>query len=260
MKHLLNVIKDVFDPRDHVVAPNKAANSVHVDFRSKVPYIKDQGQAGSCTAHAGTSFMELLYRTQPSWLAKKVDVNTLRFSPLFVYGQERMREGTFDSDAGADSRTIFQVLASTGACLESNDLYDAKKIFISPTKEQLADASKYKIGSYHRIIDVETAKTVLVSGYTFTIGMPMYQQFEGDEAATSGKIAMPSGSSIGGHEMHVVGCDDSKEVFGEIGAFIVQNSYGFEWGDKGYCYIPYEYFNKMVSEWDAWTGHFGKPW
>lgn len=260
MQRILNVFKDIFDPHDHCVAPNKATSIVQVDFRSKVPYIKDQGQAGSCTAHAGTELMELLYRMQPSRLGTHVDVNTLRFSPLFLYGQERMLEGTFAEDAGADSRTIFSVLSSAGACLESEDPYAAKDIMLAPTKDQLQAAQLYKIGSYHRILDVDTAKTVLQSNYSFTVGMPVYEQFENEEASTSGLIAMPSGSSIGGHEMHVVGCDDTKEVLDQIGAFIVQNSYGSEWGDKGFCYIPYEYFNKIDGEWDFWTAHFGKPW
>jgi len=48
MRHLLNAIKDIFDPRDHTVAPNAPTAIVKVSFRSRVPYIKDQGQAGSC--------------------------------------------------------------------------------------------------------------------------------------------------------------------------------------------------------------------
>lgn len=260
MKHILNVIKDIFDPDDHVVPPNKSATAVMVDFRSKVPYIKDQGQAGSCTGHAGTEFTELLYRLQPSQLAKKVDVNTLRFSPLFLYGQERMMEGTFAQDAGADSRTIFKVLTQRGACLESQDPYVDKNIFFQPTVDQLLEASMYKIGAYHRILDVDTAKTVLQSGYTFTAGIPLFTQFEGDEAATTGMIAMPSGSSIGGHELHFVGCDDSKVVLDKTGAFIVQNSWSASWGEKGFCYIPYDYFGAVAEQWDMWTGHLGKPW
>lgn len=260
MKHLLNVRKDTFDPRDHIVAPNKAVSSVQVDFRSLVPYIKDQGDAGSCTAHAGTELTELLYRMQPSFLAKKVDVNTLRFSPLFLYGQERMKEGTFNTDAGADSRTVFQVLSSTGVCLEGQDPYASNNIFVAPTQAQLADAAVYKIGSYHRIPDIDTAKTVLQSKYTFTIGMPLFSQFESDEAAATGMIAMPSGTEIGGHEMHIVGCDDSLQVLDQVGAFISQNSWSDRWGAKGFCLIPYAYLEKLVGEWDMWTAHFGKPW
>ena len=263
MQRLLNVIKDALDPKDHIVAPNKSVTPVIVDLRAHVAYIKDQGQAGSCTAHAGTELMELLYRTQQSRLAARIGaeaISNLRFSPLFQYAQERILEGTFTSDAGADSRTIFKVLASIGCCLETEDVYEDKNILVLPTSQQLSDASQYKIGAYHRILDIDTAKTVLQSGYTFTVGTPLYPSFESDEAAATGMIALPSGTSIGGHEMHVVGCDDSKDVLGHIGAFIVQNSWGVGWGDKGYCYIPYDYFKHIMSEVDYWTCHFGKPW
>lgn len=262
MKRILNCIKDVFDPRDHTVAPSVARVAVRVSFRSKVAYIKDQGSAGSCTAHAGTAMMELLYRMQPSQLTKHVDVTTLRFSPLFLYGQERIKEGSFNSDNGADSRTIFRVLSQIGCCLESEDPYIDRNIFVVPSTEDLSSAAKYKIGAYHRILDVETAKTVLQSGYSFTIGIPLFQQFESDEASNGGLIRIPGAqdSAIGGHEMHVIGCDDAKQVFGCTGAFEVQNSWGSEWGDGGFCWIPYEYFDAIGDTWDAWISHFGKPW
>lgn len=260
MKHILNVIKDIFDSRDHVVAPNVPSDIVKVDFRSKVPWIKDQGQAGSCTGNAISANMETLYRMQPSELAKKVDVNTLRFSALFLYGQERMKMGTFDQDSGSDSRTGMQILASIGCCLEPQDPYSDRNIYIAPTKDQIAEAALYKIGSYHRIPDVATAKTVLMSNYTFSIGIPVFNQLESDEAASTGMIAMPSGNPIGGHELHVVGADDSMQVLDQLGAFIVQNSWGATWGDKGFCYIPYAYFNKLSDEIDMWCCHFGKPW
>lgn len=260
MKHLLNVVKDIFDPRDHTVAPNAPTATVKVSFRAQVPYIKDQGQAGSCTAHAGTEMMELLYRMHPSVLAKTVDVTKLRFSPLFLYAQERMAEGSFSQDSGADSRTIFQVLAGKGCCPESEDTYNDKDIFVVPTAEEVQEASLYKIGAYHRILDVDTAKTVLTSGYSFTVGMPLFNQFESDEAAATGLIAMPSGTSIGGHEMHIVGANDSKEVLGEVGAFESQNSWSDQWGDKGFCWIPYSYLRKVWDQSDAWAAHFGRPW
>lgn len=260
MGYLLNVRKDAYDANDRTVAPNAPSGPVVVSFRSKVPYIKDQGQAGSCTAHAGTELMELLYRTKPSLLGKTVDANTLRFSPLFQYAQERLQEGTFSKDAGADSRTIFTVLAAVGCCLEDEDAYNDEEVFVMPTTAQTNEAKLYKIGAYHRILDVPTAKTVLQSGYSFTVGMPLFKQFQTDDAMANGLIALPSGSSIGAHEMHVIGADDTKQVHGETGAFEVQNSWGPNWGDHGYCWIPYTYFDKTAGQWDFWTAHFGKPW
>lgn len=262
MQRILNVIKDLFDPRDRTVAPAAPGSGVKVSFRSEVPYIKDQGQAGSCTAHAGTEMLELLFRKQKSNLPLLIDRSTLRFSPLFQYAQERMQAGTFSTDSGADSRTIFTVLENIGCCLESEDPYSDKSIYVNPTPEQVAEAVQFKVGAYHRILDVDTAKTVLQSGYSFAVGLPLFKQFEGMHAADTGEIAVPkvTDNSIGGHEMHVIGCDDSKQILGETGAFEIQNSWGPEWGDKGFCWIPYRYFDVVDGEWDFWTAHFGSPW
>lgn len=257
MKHILNVQKDSYDERDRTVAPAAPTSSVRVSFRGQVPYIKDQQSLGSCTAHAGTEMLELLFRQHKSNLSLSVDRNTLRFSPLFLYAQERIQEGSFTSDAGANSRTIFRVLAQMGCCLESEDVYDAANVFVLPTSAQVAEAGQFKIDAYHRILDVDTAKTVLQTGYSFTVGTPLFQQFESDEAAATGMIAMPTGSEIGGHEMHIVGCDDGKEVLGEVGAFEILNSWGSSWGDSGFAWMPYRYFEVLGDAVDMWTAHFG---
>lgn len=260
-QHLLNLIKDQPDPRDHAVAPQRPFGMIIKSFRSQIAYIKDQGMAGSCTAHAGTELLELLYRTKVSRLGKTLDVNTLRFAPLFLYAKERLEEGSFSVDSGCDSRTIFRVLAKYGCCLEKDDAYNAQNIFIAPTLEQMQQAQTYRIGAYHRIWDADTARSVIQSDYSFTIGIPVFQQMESDEATATGLIRLPKPNQtpLGGHEMHVIGCDDTKDVFGEIGAFEVQNSWGEQWGIKGCCWIPYSYF-KAAPNFDMWTAHFGKPW
>jgi len=151
-------------------------------------------------------------------------------------------------------------LTSIGCCLEAEDTYNSSNIFVLPTSAQIAEAANFKFGAYHRILDTATAKTVLTSGYTFTVGTPVFPQLQSEQAAANGLIAMPSGTSIGGHEMHVIGADDSKEVLGQIGAYEVQNSWSAEWGDGGFCWIPYAYFDELPGQWDFWVGHFGRPW
>jgi hypothetical protein len=48
----------------------------------------------------------------------------------------------------------------------------------------------------------------------------------------------------GGHAMCVVGYDDAQ--YG--GAFEVQNSWGENWGNSGYIWIPYEVFDRFANE------------
>jgi len=56
-------------------------------------------------------------------------------------------------------------------------------------------------------------------------------------------MTMPSIDEVrlGGHALLAVGFDDDKQVF------IVRNSWGEEFGDKGYCYIPYEFFSSSFT-------------
>jgi hypothetical protein len=74
----------------------------------------------------------------------------------------------------------------------------------------------------------------------------------GSTMRSKGVIPIPDPSKekvIGGHCMLAVGYkigDDDKEYI------IVQNSWGQYWGDKGYCYIPMEYFCSIDS-YDFWT-------
>lgn len=52
---------------------------------------------------------------------------------------------------------------------------------------------------------------------------------------------------LGGHAMLVVGYDD------EGGYLIVRNSWVEQWGDNGYCYLPYEYYTNGLIV-DMWVG------
>jgi C1A family cysteine protease len=52
---------------------------------------------------------------------------------------------------------------------------------------------------------------------------------------------------LGGHAVLCVGYDLDKEVF------IFRNSWGENWGDKGYFYLPFAYvLNANLAE-DFWT-------
>lgn len=258
--HILNVVKDAPDHRDHLAAPPApVALPAKVNLRPWLGPIKDQGNLGSCTAHAGTGIREYLYRRFYQWEKDKTQSSfAMRLSPLFLYQMERQIEGTFGQDAGAQSRTIFQALSKYGCALESQDPYvetNAEKLNDSP--ELMAEALVYKAVSYHRVLDIITLKSVLASGYCATVGMPVFPDFEGPQTADTGKVSVPSrgDSPIGGHEMLVCGYDD------KAGAFDVRNSWGADWGDTGHCWVPYNYFAAVgMDNVDFWTCHLGKPW
>jgi len=266
MPRILNLRKDVFDVRDHLAAPSVVTLPTLVDLSAKLGPVRDQGSAGSCTGQSGGGFMDWLYLTFPQFFAQKV-AGVVQFSALFLYAQERIKNGTFPDDAGSDSRTLMQVLNQIGICLDSDDPYSDGAISKMPAPAMDVDAENFKIGAYHRVLfdtGLATAKSVLASSYCRTIGIPVYKAIQSDEVATTGLLPIPSQleTPIGGHELLVYGYDDSIKISSSLGAELVRNSWGASWGINGNLRIPYDYYDAVGGNdtADSWTGHMGKPW
>jgi C1A family cysteine protease len=57
----------------------------------------------------------------------------------------------------------------------------------------------------------------------------------------------------GGHAVCMVGYDDKiKFKDGKMGGFIVRNSWGENWGDNGYFYMPYSFALSYQFAADFW--------
>ncbi|HBF39573.1 MAG TPA: cysteine peptidase [Firmicutes bacterium] len=215
-----------------------------VDLRDKMSPIVDQGQLGSCTANAIASGLR-------EYLEVKVGQNLVRLSRLFLYYEERKLEDTINEDSGASIRDGMKVLSQIGVCPEKDYPYDITKYTQMPTAEATAHAGQYKISEYHRIGDLKNLKVALSEELPVVFGIQVYQSFESEQVAKTGKIPMPKKDEqlLGGHAVLAVGYMDK----GKSGILIVRNSWGNEWGDQGYCYMSYTVFNKLVM--DMWTGH-----
>jgi C1A family cysteine protease len=218
----------------------------------KLP-VYDQGELGSCTANAGVLYRRYLAQRFAKYSAADCDL-----SRLFLYYQERLLDGDPASDDGASMRDVFRVLAKTGVCSEADDPYvaaDFASTACNNAPNNLTAAHQYKIGAYHRVPDVETARTVLASGYPIALGFTVYESFE--DIGGDGVMRMPTRGerAIGGHAVVIRGYNDVREVF------LVQNSWGPDWGDHGCFHMPYAFLEEtQLSEPDMWIGHLGKPW
>ena len=92
-------------------------------------------------------------------------------------------------------------------------------------------------------------KGCLASGYPFVFGFSVYSNFESPEVASSEIVQMPGADEtlMGGHAVMAVGYDDKNT------RFLVRNSWGPNWGLKGYFYIPYAYLLDDNLANDFWT-------
>jgi C1A family cysteine protease len=240
-------IHDLPDQRDHLYAAPIAALveslSPRVDLRQQCPAVYDQGQLGSCTANAigaAVQFDRMKQNLKPNF----------KPSRLFIYYNERVIEGTVNSDSGAQIRDGIKVVAKKGDCPEREWPYDIAKFTDRPSARCYKDARKYRVNQYQRLLqDANQMKGCLASGYPFVYGFTVYQSFESPQVAQTGIVPMPAPGEqvVGGHAVLAVGYDDSQQ------RFIVRNSWGSTWGMQGYFTVPYAYLTDANLSSDFWT-------
>jgi len=239
-------IPDIPDQRDHLyAAPIEALKELptQVDLRSHCPPVYDQGQLGSCTANAIGAAVQFVRAKQ----GQKPDFPPSR---LFIYYNERAIEGTVSSDSGAMIRDGIKSVAKQGACPESEWPYVISHFMEKPSAQCYTDAQKYKAVLYKRVIrNLNQMKGCLAAGYPFVFGFTVYESFESQQVAQTGDMPMPGPKEqiLGGHAVLAVGYDDQHQ------RFIVRNSWGPDWGAKGYFTMPYAYLTDSNLSDDFWT-------
>lgn len=243
---------DVPDHRDRLFGVPAAIHLPQVvDLRAKMPDVYDQGPLGSCTANAIAAAVQYERRRQGF-------ADDFVPSRLFVYYNERVIEGTVSSDSGAMIRDGIKSVGRQGDCRESMWPYDVSKFSVKPDDLCYSQALKYKALDYWAVPRVMTQmRGCLNAGFPFVFGFSVYESFETDAVAKDGIVPYPDKDEnlLGGHAVLAVGYDDTKPMLKRFppGCFICRNSWGPNWGDKGYFYLPYQYLTNADLSDDFWT-------
>jgi C1A family cysteine protease len=229
-----------------------------VDLRKDCSPIEDQLNLGSCTANAGVGLVE--------YFEKRAFNTYIDASRLFLYKVTRNLLG-WTGDSGAFLRSTMASLVLFGLPPEKYWPYIVANYDMEPTSFMYAFAENYKAISYYRLDPPDTQPTnllarikgYLASGLPSMFGFTVYSSYR--QADNSGEIPfpMPGESSIGGHAVMAVGYDNDKEIKNTAngavktkGALLIRNSWGTDWGEGGYGWLPYEYVLRSVAV-DWWS-------
>jgi C1A family cysteine protease len=213
-----------------------------VDLRPNCPPIYDQGDLGSCTANAiGAAFQfEQMKQGVPNFIPSR----------LFIYYSERAIEHTIDSDSGAMIRDGIKSTVKQGVPPEELWPYKIEKFKTKPPSNIYAEAKKHQVLLYRRILQsLPQMRSCLATGYPFVLGFTVYESFESQAVAKTGDVPLPGAHEqvVGGHAVLAVGYDDTQR------RFLLRNSWGVDWGLKGYFTMPYSYLTQSSLASDFWT-------
>lgn len=222
-----------------------------VDLREKytLPPVYDQGELGSCTANAiafAYQFEELKQSTSTSTSTS----TQMTPSRLFIYYNERDMEGTTETDSGAQIRDGMKSVHKQGVCSEDLWPYDTSKYTEKPPEKCYLQASEHQALTYNRVLQTENLiQTALANDLPVVFGFIVFTSFESIEVAKTGFVSIPTENDkpLGGHAVAIVGYDIETQYF------ICRNSWGDDWGDEGYFYMPYEYVLNPVWCNDFWV-------
>jgi C1A family cysteine protease len=240
--------KDEFDPNDIYITTNlklnENLNDTHfVDHRDTCPPVYRQLNLGSCTANALSC---IFYHNLIKFGYREV----FHPSRLYLYYNTRFMKKTVEVDDGGSLREALKALNLYGMCSENMWPYRPERFKIRPDRRAYRFGRKHKSITYFRIPQVlPQLKQCLVDGYLFACGMAVFKKFEVEVGENGGIVTLPKDDDVllGGHAVCIVGFDDDKQVF------IARNSWGPDWGDKGYFYLPYDYVTNDNLVYDIWT-------
>lgn len=211
---------------DYVPKTNLPAK---VDLRPFFTTIKDQGGIGACSAFSIVGIFE--------YILKRNSVSEPDLSESFVYYNVRKANNKENEDTGSSLFEVISSITDKGVCHERFCPY-SETLDVNPSQEAYDDAQNNKIIKALNVKgSLEDIKSALSEGYPVAISLKIYDSFEPVEGFISRPTSEEIAGESGNHAMILCGYSEEEKIF------IVRNSWGTRFGDRGYCYIPYSYIS-----------------
>jgi C1A family cysteine protease len=230
-----------------------------VDLRSWCSPVENQGNLGSCSAHAGMGIVE--------YFENRAFGNHIDGSRLFLYKATRNCMGV-TGDTGAWLRNVMGALVLCGVPAEKYWPYVVADFDKEPSAFVYSVADNYEAIKYacHDPVGSNRAPAAVIKSVMqyLAAGIPSMFGFFGfpsfSQTNVKGGIPYPcpGEQSQWGHAIVAVGYDNTMKIRNlkckkeTTGAFLIRNSWATTWGDNGYGWLPYEYaLNKLAM--DFWS-------
>lgn len=234
---------------DRYPSPQRVAEYLPMYFDCDL--ILDQGKEGACTGFGLAAVINYLL-----WLrsGKRMKAES-RASPWMLYRLARFYDEWPGEDyEGSSCRGALKGWHRHGVCLHTLWSLDGELV----ESDWAVDALQRPLGVYYRVekgsvVDIQSAicntGAVYVSANVHQGWDLRKTKLKSPAHETLPVVETPSRPQFGGHAFALVGYNER--------GFIVQNSWGREWGAGGFAVLPYE--DWVVNGTDAWAVALGAP-
>ncbi len=253
-------LRDLPDPRDYgpdhpsvraafsEFKPGSGVRPKKTDWAEYFPPVEDQQGLNICSSCACVALAGYFQRRSSGGAA--------RGSRLFLFQNARKLAGGA-GNCRADLRTTLKALGRFGLPPERYGPYDPGRIQEEPEPFLYAYGREFNMLIYVQLDCIgatggrvlQQLKAHLSAGFPSAFGFPAF-----DSLTREVDIAFPTrfDSVLGGSAAVAVGYDDARRVRSTKGALRVRMSWGEDWGEGGYGWLPYAYVERGLAV-DFWT-------
>jgi peptidoglycan hydrolase-like protein with peptidoglycan-binding domain len=264
-KRPLTATKDAIDVRDRPYMPPPVslmdAFPSDADVKALLPLyrkaelILDQGQEGACTGFGLASVINYL-----RWRKQATPDKLASVSPRMLYNlARRYDEYAGENYEGSSCRGAIKGWFNHGVCEWADWPYDAERT-VHPRYGYATKARQNTLGVYYRIdtkliTDMQAAIQSVGAVYVSACTHDGWNQVPNSVKTPAGHDDLPlvpfdgRGMQGGGHAFALVGYNTK--------GFVLQNSWGNEWGRGGFAVLSYE--DWLANAMDAWVVSLGVP-
>lgn len=229
------------------VGASTAQATSSTDLREYFVDVPDQHGLNSSVAHACAGLVE--------YFERRAHGRLLRPSRLFLH-QNALRFSHASGQAGVDLRTGLKTLVRFGAPPERLWPYEEQRAEAATDPFLYSFTEPYRSIIYVRLdargappdVTLQTVRAFLAAGFPVVFGFSVPSSL-----ALDGDIPYrPTFDSVlGGQAVIAAGYDD-RWLRGSRGALLVRSSWGQQWGQAGYGWLPYAFVEEHLAT-DFWT-------
>lgn len=205
----------------------------------------NQRQTSTCTCQSTIKAIEIKH-IQKHGLASHIPLSVM---DLYWGARDKMDPKETNVDQGTYIHLVCQVLKDFGVCREVMNPFDEKNLFVATPILATREAYLNKIVNSYRIENtgnslIESVISNLQMGNPVVFGTNVDQNWFDYNNKSAPLTPVKPANNKGGHAICLVGWVDGK--------FIIENSWGTEWGDNGYAWLQPEVISDEASN-DFWV-------